>query len=78
MVKSFTEMFYDFILKSFFLTQGYTTSKALAFAKRCSNHHIAFDDLMKLRESLWLELIYVYKMSMQVMFRMILRDFVNG
>lgn len=27
MVKSFTEMFYDFILKSFFETQGYTTQK---------------------------------------------------
>lgn len=60
MVKSFTEMFHDFDLKSFFETQGYTTPKALAFAKRCSDHHIAFDNLMKFRESLWLELIYVY------------------
>lgn len=61
MVKSFNEMFYDFILKSFFETQGYTTPKALAFAKRCSDHHIAFVNLMKVRESLCLDLIYVYK-----------------
>ncbi|CAG2229839.1 unnamed protein product [Mytilus edulis] len=61
MVKSFTEMFSDFILKRFFETQGYKTPKALAFAKRCSDHHIAFDNLFKCRESVWMELVYSFR-----------------
>lgn len=65
MVKSFTEMFFDFILSEFFETQGYSTPKSLAFAKRCSDHHIAFDNLLKFRESVLMEMVYAFRISNQ-------------
>lgn len=65
MVKSFTEMVFDFILSEFFETQGYSTPKSLAFAKRCSDYHIAFDNLLKFRESVWMEMVYAFRISNQ-------------
>lgn len=60
MVKSFTEMFFDFILSEFFEIQGYSTPKSIAFAKRCFDNHIAFDNLLKFRES-----VYAFRISNQ-------------
>lgn len=58
-------VFLNFILSEFFETQGYSTPKWLAFAKRCSNHHIAFDNLLKFMESVWMEMVYAFRISNQ-------------
>lgn len=60
-------MCFYFILSEFFEfeTQGYSTPKWLAFAKRCSNHHIAFDNLLKFMESVWMEMVYAFRISNQ-------------
>ncbi|KAK3086082.1 hypothetical protein FSP39_013206 [Pinctada imbricata] len=58
MVRAFSDLFYDIVLKEFYMSQGYISPKALAFARACSDHHIAYDNMMKFREALWLELIY--------------------
>ena len=61
MVKTFNELFYDILLKGVFMSQGYLGPKSLSFAKSAGDHHIAFDNLMKFRDSLWSELIFQYK-----------------